>query len=36
MVDGNIVYKDGSWPHLDIEKIKAEVIARRKRIVGEL
>lgn len=36
MVDGEIVYKDGTWPHLDIEKIKSEVIERRKRIIGEL
>lgn len=36
MVDGEVVYKDGNWPHLDIEKIKSEVASRRKRIVGEL
>ena len=36
MVDGEVVYKDGTWPHLDIEKIKAEVTQRRLRIIGDL
>ena len=36
MVDGDVVYKDGIWPHLDIDKIKAEVKDRRHRIIGEL
>ncbi|MDO5427100.1 MAG: hypothetical protein Q4F54_05455 [Coriobacteriia bacterium] len=36
MVDGEVVYRDGTWPHLDIEKIKAEVKDRRHRIIGEL
>ena len=36
MVDGEVVYKDKTWPHLDIEKIKDEVIKRRQRIISEL
>lgn len=36
MCDGRVVYRDGSYPTLDIERAKAEVDARTKRIVGEL
>ena len=30
------VYREGEWPTLDIERAKAEVEARTKRIIGEL
>lgn len=36
MCDGEIIYKDGNWPLIDIEKAKAEVDATRKRIDSEL
>ena len=36
MVDGQIRYENGDWPHLDIEKIYAEVERSRRRILSEL
>ena len=36
MCDGRVVYRDGAWPTLDIERAKAEVAARTQRIIGEL
>ena len=36
MVDGQIRYENGDWPHLDIEKIYAEVERSRCRILSEL
>ena len=36
MVDGEIRYENGDWPHLDIEKIYAEVENSRRRILSEL
>ncbi len=36
MCDGRVVYRDGSYPTLDVERAKAEVDARTKRIIGEL
>lgn len=36
MCDGRVVYRDGSYPTIDIEKVKAEVRASRARILGEL
>ena len=36
MCDGVVVYREGEWPTLDIERAKAEVEARTKRIIGEL
>lgn len=36
MCDGRVVYRDGTWPTLDIERAKAEAAARTRRIVGEL
>ena len=36
MVDGRVVYRDGVWPTIDIERAKAEVAARTKRIISEL
>lgn len=36
MCDGRVVYRDGAYPTLDVERAKAEVNARTKRIVGEL
>lgn len=35
MCDGVVVYRDGCWPALDIERAKAEVEARMRRIVAE-
>lgn len=36
MVDGNVLYKDGEFLSIDIEKIKFEVEKRTKRIITEV
>lgn len=36
MCDGVVVYRDGLWPTVDLERAKAEVAARSKRIISEL
>ncbi|QWT54765.1 amidohydrolase [Christensenella sp. MSJ-20] len=36
MVDGQVVYRDGEYPTLDLERIYWEVSARKDRILGEL
>lgn len=36
MCDGRVMYRDGAWPTLDVERAKAEVEARTRRIIGEL
>ena len=36
MVDGVVAYRDGAWPHIDVERAKYEVSARAERIKGEL
>ena len=36
LCDGRVVYRDGEWPRIDIEQVKAEVTARMKRIISEL
>ena len=36
MCDGRVVYRDGTWPTLDVDQIKAEVVQRTQRIQAEL
>ena len=36
MCDGVVVYRDGIWPTIDLERAKAEVVARSQRIISEL
>lgn len=36
MVDGKIVYKNGVFPGIDIEKVRFEVANRNKRLVNEV
>lgn len=36
LCDGQVVYRDGVWPTIDVEKAKAEVTAAYERIVHEL
>ena len=36
MCDGVVVYRDGVWPTIDLERAKAEVVARSQRIISEL
>lgn len=36
MCDGEVVYEDGSWSGIDLEKTKSEVAARAQRIISEL
>ncbi len=36
LCDGQVVYEDGSWPGVDLERVKAEVAARAERIISEL
>ena len=34
--NGEVVYRDGVCPGVDLEQVKAEVSARTKRIISEL
>ena len=36
MIDGEIVYRDGEYPTIDIEQVKYEVEASKQRILTEL
>lgn len=36
MCDGEVLYRDGAWPTIDIERVKAELSERTKRIQSEL
>lgn len=36
MADGNVVYRDGVWPTIDVERAKAEVTAATNRIISQL
>lgn len=36
MCDGAVVYRDGAWPDVDVERAKFEADAAVKRIIGEL
>ncbi len=36
LCDGQVVYRDGTWPTVDLERAKAEVATRAKRIIAEL
>lgn len=36
MCDGQVVYRDGKWPLIDIDQVKAEVEARTQRIIESL
>ncbi|HIT45852.1 MAG TPA: amidohydrolase [Candidatus Aphodovivens excrementavium] len=36
LCDGEVVYRDGVWPGIDVERVKAECSARTKRIISEL
>ncbi len=36
MCDGVVVYRDGTWPTIDVERAIAEVDARAARIAGEI
>lgn len=36
MCDGKVVYRDGVWPGIDIERAKAECTERTQRIIAEL
>ena len=36
MCDGEVVYRDGVWPGIDLERVKAECTARTQRIVSAL
>ena len=36
MCDGKVVYRDGAWPTIDIDRIKTEVAERTARIQKEL
>lgn len=36
LCDGNVIYRDGTWLGVDVEKAAAEVAARTKRIQSEL
>ena len=36
LCDGCVVYRDGAWPTIDVERAKAEVASRTVRIIAEL
>lgn len=36
MVDGEVLYRDGTWPSMDVEETKAHVSESFERITGEL
>ena len=36
LCDGRVIYRDGEWPTIDLEKAKAEVCERTARIQAEL
>ena len=36
MVDGNVVYRDGEWSGIDVEKAIAQTQMYRDKIVAEL
>lgn len=36
MVDGEVLYRDGLWTGIDIERVKFEVARRARRIISEL
>ncbi len=36
MCDGKVAYREGAWPSIDLDRVKAEVSARAKRIIAEL
>lgn len=36
MCDGAVIYRDGEWPAMDVEKAKEEVAQRAARIIAEL
>lgn len=36
LCDGAVVYRDGEWPGIDIERVKAECTQRTQRIISEL
>ncbi len=36
LCDGQVVYEDGSWPGVDLERVKAQVAERAERIISEL
>lgn len=36
MCDGRVLYRDGEWPTIDIDRVKAEVAERTQRIQADL
>ena len=36
MCDGAVVYRDGAWPGIDVDAVKAEVAARTQRIIAQV
>ena len=36
MADGAVIYRDGVWPGIDVERAQAEVEERTKRIIAEV
>ena len=36
MCDGRVVYRDGVWPTIDVERARAQTQAATQRIIGEL
>jgi len=36
LCDGEVIYRDGTWPTIDVERAKAECAASAARIIAEL
>ena len=36
MVDGRVLYRDGEWPTIDVERAKAEAEAATREIIAQL
>lgn len=36
MCDGRVIYRDGTWPTIDVERAKSECTTRTARIINEL
>ena len=36
MVDGQVLYRDGEWPTIDVERVMAQTAAARERVLSRL
>ena len=36
MVDGQVLYRDGEWPTIDVERVSFETAEARKRVLSRI